>query len=51
MRTPRLLLLPLAAAIALAACAQQDNAPAGTTETPAAAPAVDATAPLATSAR
>lgn len=42
MRTPRLLLLPLAAAIALAACAQQDNAPAGTTETPAAAPAVDA---------
>ena len=43
MRTPRLL-LPLAAAIALAACAQQDNAPAGTTETPAAAPAVDAPA-------
>ena len=44
MRTSRLLLLPLAAAIALAACAQQDNAPAGTTETPAAAPAVDAPA-------
>ncbi|WP_394002130.1 YceI family protein [Luteimonas sp. WGS1318] len=42
MRTPRLLLLPLAAAIALAACAQQDNAPAGTTESAAAAPAVEA---------
>ena len=42
MRTPPQQVVPLAAAIALAACAQQDNAPAGTTETPAAAPAVDA---------